>query len=588
MSGTIARPVPDGASGRSPSGAAAPSGGRGGWLAPVNLAIIVCTALALALRLLLLSRPGYLLGVTEYDDGPYFGSAVMLVHGLLPYKTFILVQPPGITLLMVPSALLSKITGTATAMATGRVLTTLASTAGVALAGLLVRHRGLVVVIVTCGIIAVYPDSVYTARTILVEPWLVLFCLLGALALFDRDRLTSSGKRLFWRRRGVRFRGLRRGLGHLPGHRAGLHVPAVGGRGSSGWRCTWAGSRPASWCPPCRSPALAPKRFYESLYVAQVAPRAGSTRVPLGVRLSNMIGVINLHLGAHPRTLIEVLTAILIVAVALVIAAGWLLSHRAPPQLDWFALVTTAVITVMFLWPDQFHYHFAAFLAPFFALSIALPLGRLLDALSRRHMAACAGPELWKPAAALASLAIVLLAMEQGSHEAHLQLPLGPVPAKVESIIPKGACVGTDQVSYLLMANRFSPDQANCPHMLDGLGSDLGFSNGLKPATGAGNVPAVQALWREEFQKAQFIWLSYNAYRRVAWDPALRTYFHDNFVLVFKHAGTTRCTPARARTSWAALARPGWPGRASWAGSRCCPGSRCSSRPAWWPPPARW
>ena len=382
MSGTIARPVPDGASGRSPSGAAAPSGGRGGWLAPVNLAIIVCTALALALRLLLLSRPGYLLGVTEYDDGPYFGSAVMLVHGLLPYKTFILVQPPGITLLMVPSALLSKITGTATAMATGRILTTLASTAGVALAGLLVRHRGLVVVIVTCGIIAVYPDSVYTARTILVEPWLVLFCLLGALALFDRDRLTSSGKRLFWR---AVWRSVSR---------------AASRSGPSSRSSCW----PACSC--CRRPrikrlavyvggvaagflvptlpfaALAPKRFYESLYVAQVAPRAGSTRVPLGVRLSNMIGVINLHLGAHPRTLIELLTAILIVAVALVIAAGWLLSHRAPPQLDWFALVTTAVITVMFLWPDQFHYHFAAFLAPFFALSIALPLGRLLDALS--------------------------------------------------------------------------------------------------------------------------------------------------------------------------------------------------------------
>ena len=86
------------------------------------------------------------------------------------------------------------------------------------------------------------------------------------------------------------------------------------------------------------------------------------------------------------------------------------------------------------------------------------------------------------------------------------------------------------------MANRFSPDQANCPHMLDGLGSDLGFSNGLKPSTGAGNVPAVQALWRDEFQKAQFVWLSYNAYRRVAWYPALRTYFHDNFVLVLKHS----------------------------------------------------
>ena len=228
---------------------------------------------------------------------------------------------------------------------------------------------------------------------------------------------------------------------------------------SSGWRCSAAGWRPGSWCPRCRSPRLAPKRFYESLYVAQVAPRAGSTRVPLGVRLSNMIGVINLHLGAHPRTLIELLTALLIVAVALVIAAGWLVSKRPPPQLDWFSLVTTAVIVVMFLWPDQFHYHFAAFLAPFFALSVALPLGRLLDALGtgRSWLPERRAAELWKPAAALASLAIVLLAMEQGSHEAHLQLPLGPVPAQVERIIPKGACVGTDQVSYLLMANRFSP-----------------------------------------------------------------------------------------------------------------------------------
>src|SRR5580693_10485878 len=534
----MARPAAGGPPGKSRSDAVTGQDqARKGWLTPIAVAIGVCTLLALALRLLLLSRPGYLLGVTEYDDGPYFGSAVNLIHGFLPYRSFVLVQPPGITLLMVPSALLSKATGTATAMATGRVLTILASSAGVLLVGLLLRHRGLLTVIVGCGIVAVYPDSVSTARTILVEPWLVLFCLLGALALFDRDRLTTNGKRLFWGGVAFGFAGcvevwaifpvlvlvvmlllraprIRRASVYVGGVAVGFLVPTL----------------PFA--------ALAPKRFYQSLYVAQVAPRAGSTRVPLGVRLSNMIGVINLHLGAHPRTLIELLTAILIVAVALVIAAGWLLSHRAPPQLDWFALVTTAVITVMFLWPDQFHYHFAAFLAPFFALAIALPLGRLLDTLSTGTpwLAERRGAELWKPAAALASLAIVLLAMEQGSHEAHLQLPLGPVPAKVESIIPKGACVGTDQVSYLLMANRFSPDQANCPHMLDGLGSDLGFSNGLKPATGAGNVPAVQALWREEFQKAQFIWLSYNAYRRVAWDPALRTYFHDNFVLVFKHS----------------------------------------------------
>ena len=32
----------------------------------------------------------------------------------------------------------------------------------------------------------------------LLEPWLVLFCLLGALAVFDGDRLAGSRRRLVW------------------------------------------------------------------------------------------------------------------------------------------------------------------------------------------------------------------------------------------------------------------------------------------------------------------------------------------------------------------------------------------------------
>ena len=73
------------------------------------------------------------------------------------------------------------------------------------LAGLLVRHRGLLAVTVACGILAVYPDSVQAAHTVLLEPWLVLFCLLGALAVFDGDRLASS-RRLVWGGARVRVR----------------------------------------------------------------------------------------------------------------------------------------------------------------------------------------------------------------------------------------------------------------------------------------------------------------------------------------------------------------------------------------------
>src|SRR6185437_13078035 len=153
----------------------------------VTAVIVVATLVGLALRLYQLSRPGYLLGITEYDDGTDFGSAVRLINGALPYRDFIMVQPPGITLLMAPVALATKAAGTVAGMAAGRVLTALASAAAIPLAGLLTRHRGLLAVTVSCGIIAVYPDSMQAARTVL----------LGALAVFDGDRL-AGGRRLIW------------------------------------------------------------------------------------------------------------------------------------------------------------------------------------------------------------------------------------------------------------------------------------------------------------------------------------------------------------------------------------------------------
>ena len=57
---------------------------------------------------------------------------------MLPYRDFVLVQPPGITVLMAPAALLSKVASTAWAIAAGRILTALAGTAAVVLGGLLV------------------------------------------------------------------------------------------------------------------------------------------------------------------------------------------------------------------------------------------------------------------------------------------------------------------------------------------------------------------------------------------------------------------------------------------------------------------
>ena len=102
----------------------------------------MATLVGLGLRLYQLARPGYLFGITEYDDGTDFGSAVRLIHGALPYRDFIMVQPPGITLLMAPVALATRAAGTITGMAAGRVVTALASCAAIPLGGLLTGTAG--------------------------------------------------------------------------------------------------------------------------------------------------------------------------------------------------------------------------------------------------------------------------------------------------------------------------------------------------------------------------------------------------------------------------------------------------------------
>jgi hypothetical protein len=509
--------------------AAAPGpSGRVPSLTPVGAVIAAATAVSLALLAYQLSRPGYLLGVTEYDDGSYVGSALRLVHGDLIYRDFIFVAPPGITLLMAPAALLSKLIGTtAWTMGIGRIMTGLAAAGAVVLGGLLVRHRGLLAVIVTCGVLAVYPDTIAAAHTVLLEPWLVLFCLAGAVIVFDGDKLTGSTRRLIWG--GVVF-GLagaiqtwaifpvvvilalslprpRRALRYAAGVAAGFLVPVV----------------PFA--------VLAPRRFYQGLVVAQIGSRAGSARVADSYRLRQMLGLVYGNVTSHAELAAAALA--LVVVVLAMLAGASLITRALPPPLEWFALGSAALVVAAFLWPDQFHFHFASFFAPFLALSIALPASRLLQAVQAGQGSRPGRRWLGWPAAGLAGAIVIVLAVVQANGETHLTPHANP-PAAADRIIPPGACVLTDEVAFTVLANRFVSDVPGCSLMVDGLGTDLALSHGLKPSTGAGNVPAVAALWRGAFDHAQYVWLTTLNARRIPWTPALRAYFSKDFAVVLK------------------------------------------------------
>jgi len=489
----------------------------------IGTVIIVATLVGLALRLYQLSRPGYLLGITEYDDGTDFGSAVRLVHGALPYRDFIMVQPPGITLLMAPVALATKTLGTVSGMAAARVLTALASAAAVPLGGLLTRHRGLVAVTVTSGILAVYPDSLLAARTVLLEPWLVLGCLLGALAVFDGDRL-ASGRRLLWGGLAFGFAGAVKVWAILPV----LVIIALTVRRPRDAARFAAGVAVGFLAAVLPFALLAPGTFYRGVILAQLV-RADLARVPLGFRLQHMLGLT--HAPQLPTPALVAIAAAVIVIIAGLSVLAVRLTHQAPPALEKFATATFALVAVAFLWPSDFYNHYSAFLAPFLALAIALPLSRVLGAPAVVGARARRMVLLRRGAALLAVLTLTAFAALQAAAESHLAaaIPASEISA-AERVIPPGACVLSDQMSYTIAIDRFASDVPGCSTMVDGVGSDYALSGGRNGLTGAGNVPAVEQLWMSAFRAAQYLWLTSDNTRRIPWTPRLRVYFLANFV----------------------------------------------------------
>jgi len=516
VSGTTVRPAAGSSRSASPRSLRLPFS-----LTPVGAVIAAATLLALGLRAYQLARPGHLLGVGDYDDGADFGSALWLVHGVLPYRDFVLVQPPGITVLMAPAALLSKVASTAWAIAAGRILTALAGAAAVVLGGLLVRHRGVLATLLTCGIIAIYPGSVQAAHTVLLEPWLTAFCLAGALAVFDGDRL-ASGWRLVWGGAALGFAGAIKVWAIIP---VAVILVFCLRRPRQAARFV-AGVAAGFLIPVVPFAALAPRRFYDSVVAAQLA-RTGS-RIPLGFRLQYLTGMT----GWLPGTAVFLTVAVVMaLVVAGTIVAAWRVTP-APPQppsrpapLEWFALWTAVLVTVAFMVPVDFYYHYAGFLAPFLAMAFALPAARLMDAWEH--------PPGWvrKSVIPVTGLVILVLPLAVPRAENSPTPTYSSALPAVERVIPPGSCVLTDEAALLISADRFVSANPACPVVIDGTGTSYALASGRNSFT-AGRVPAVASVWRQAFLAARYVLITpYNSYR-IAWTPELRAYFRAHFTRV--------------------------------------------------------
>ena len=507
--------------------------------------MLLATALAVAIRLFTLTRPGYLTGITEYDDGVYLGAALRMTEGAVPYKDFAFVQPPGILLLMTPVALVAKLTTTVKALALARLLTALASAACVPLAGNLVRYRGTVVTLVTCGVLAVYPADITTAHTLMLEPWMNLFCLLAMNAAFRRGHLTSP-RRLVWAGLALGFAGaikfwaiapaavlfaliltdradrIRRVRAYLPALAAGFIIPVA--------------------------PFLlsAPATFLRSTITDQ-AVRTGSA-VSIGIRLANLTGLIDifnnkgkisLNAGAHSMyaagasasigdsSSLGWLPVFATVALIAVVAVGYSWQNRRLSQLEWLSLVTAVLASVAILGYSAFFYHYSDFPAPWLALTLGGAAGVLAG-----H------PALRRIVISAVAVAIALVAVLQIRETFPLRQPSGEA---VAHLIPKGACVVTDEASLTISADRFDNLRPGCPDIIDSLAATLVLSNGVSVQGGANQVPDVVATWKAWLGKADYVWLSpaHGSRRRIPWTPELSAWFNATFTKLGSYkAGT--------------------------------------------------
>ena len=465
---------------------------------------VAMAALALVLGLYQLSRPNMLFGVTEYDDGAYFGSALRFVHGALPYRDFVQVQPPGFTLLATPLALLSYAIGTDAALATARLFMPVVAALNVVLIGLLVRHRGPVATLVATGLMAVFPAEIYATHTLLLEPLLDLFCLLGAVLLFEGDRLTTRSWSLVIGGLAFGFAGSIKGWALIP-VLAIIVLCLLQGRRRL---VPFLGGVALGFAVPTLPFALfAPASFYREVVSTQLGRIAGSGRVGASTRLSDLTGSSSLTPSAAASFGLALLLAAVILGlvVATVVRRG-----GRPTAFECFVFGSMLGTGILLMAPAEFYGHYAAFFAPFLAMSVGCAVGLMAARVTVRA------------ALTVAAGALVVLAANQvravwGEHGTDLTRTVG-------ALIPAHACALSDSAAYLITTDRFISSRPGCAdNITDPYGTTI--SNG-------GHTAAAVAVWQHAIENADYLVVYSLRNGRIPLVASLRAELADDFTIV--------------------------------------------------------
>ena len=132
-------------------------------------AAVIIIAVAFTARLYPMLRGGGLYGLGNYDDGVYYAAAAMLTEGRLPYRDYLLLQPPGIAILLAPFAAIGSILGDPIGLLVGRLAWMALGAANALLVGLLLLPVSRRAALLGGATYAVFFPAVYSEHTVLLK-----------------------------------------------------------------------------------------------------------------------------------------------------------------------------------------------------------------------------------------------------------------------------------------------------------------------------------------------------------------------------------------------------------------------------------
>lgn len=490
------------------------------WAAPG-----VAITLVLGVRQLLL--PNVLFGIhaytgNGYDDGVYLGSAIRLVHGTLPYRDFVLVHPPGIALLMTPLAAVSSLIGARDALAGARVLTIMVAASNAGLASRAVRHKGPFAMLVAGISLALFPLAATADQTLLLEPYLVLFCLLGTVVALPDGELAGS-RRLAWGGALFGFAGLIKVWAIFP---VMALVAVVAIRRRRALQPLTLGLVYGFGVPALPFLLLSPRGFMHDVVLAQVGRGStGRAALSIGDRLLMITGVSGLP-SLHSSPNVGILLA---TSIAAVVSVAYAIGRRRA-TLDWFVAGGSVLIVVSLFQPPEFFDHYSYFSAGMLVLVFGVAAGSAAEAVSSwsasqsRHTRQLALGTL----IALAAMASVPLVRDELRFTRTYLRPADDPGGQLARAVPDGSCVTFDVATLAVIADRFT-GRGDCAPVVDTFGTWFLENDGQPPPSAPRFRDAFVAKWKDWLSQSDTVLMSVRYSNFIPWTPELVAWFNARF-----------------------------------------------------------